>query len=319
MNEPSLFSRQVGRRDQRGIVLVVVLWVVMLLAVIAGSFSFSARSSVAVADNLVSLARVRALADAGIQRGLYELAKPEADADRWKAVGDAHVFSLDEVEIAVSLRDEAGKIDLNTANEVLLKGLFASIGLADEEVAQLLDAIIDWRDADDLPRPSGAELDRYQAEGLPYAPANAAFDSVETLRLVIGMTPEIYRMVEKALTVYSRQGGINSTVADREVLRALPNVDEEDIEAYLQQRESMLANGQRPTPFPQASGFEFAGSSGVYNLRARAVALNGLHFEREATARLIADKRQPFLILRWSEAQNTTSWQKDGVDVPPIP
>jgi len=48
----------------------------------------------------------------------------------------------------------------------------------------IADSILDWIDADDLPRSSGAELDYYRSAGLPYGPRNAIPVSLEELLLV---------------------------------------------------------------------------------------------------------------------------------------
>jgi len=290
-------------RFERGIALILVLWVITLLTVIAGSFVYGARSTALVAGNLVSIAKARALADAGIHRGLYELVKPESDGERWKADGRTNLFSLDDAEIRLVIREESAKIDLNTAHDDLLRGLLLSAGQDEEQANQILDAILDWRDADDLARSQGAERDRYEAMGLPYIPANAPFLTVDELQRVIGVTPSLYRKLADALTVFSTLPGINSTLAPRQVLLALPNVTEEEVDAYLVQREEMLAAGQVPLSFPQATGFEAGAASQVYNLRSIAKASDGTQFVREAVAKLAQDPKQPFIILLWQEGR----------------
>jgi len=292
-------------RYQRGIALILVLWVVTLLTVIAGSFVYSARSTALVAGNLVSIAKARALADAGIHRGLYELVKPANDAERWKADGRAHVFNLDDAEIRLVIRDESAKIDLNAANDALLKGLLLSSGLDEEQANQILDAILDWRDADELTRPQGAERDRYEAMGLPYIPANAPFRTVDELQRVIGITPGVYRKLAGALTVFSKLPGINSTLAPRQVLLALPGVTEADVDAYLAQREEMLAAGQAPLPFPQGADFGVGAgvAAQVYNLHSIAKASDGTQFVREAVAKVAQDPKRPFIFLLWQEGR----------------
>ena len=291
-------------QSERGIALILVLWVITLLTVIAGSFVYGARSTALVAGNLVSIAKTRALADAGVHRGLYELVKPAADAERWKADGRTNLFSLDDAEIRLVMRDESAKIDLNAASDALLKGLLLSAGQAEEQANQILDAILDWRDPDDLVHPQGAERDRYEAMGLPYIPANAPFQTVDELQRVIGITPELYRKLAGALTVFSKLPGINSTLAPRQVLLALPNATEADVDAYLAQREEMLAAGQVPPPFPQAAGFESGAASQVYNLRSIAKASDGTQFVREAVAKLAQDPKRPFIFLLWQEGRS---------------
>jgi len=287
-------------RFERGIALILVLWVVALLAVIAGSFVYGARSTALVAGNLVSFAKARALADAGVHRGLYELARPATDAERWKADSRTHVFSLDAAEIRLVMRDESAKIDLNTASDALLKGLLLSAGLDEEQANQLLDAILDWRDVDELTRPQGAERDRYEAMGLPYIPTNAPFQTVDELQRVIGVTPGLYRKLAGALTVFSRSPGINSTLAPRQVLLALPNVTEADVDAYLAQREEMLAAEQVPclsrrppgsNPVLQAKCIIFG------RLRKRRTVRSSSGRRRKVGTR----PKQPFIFLLWQE------------------
>jgi type II secretory pathway pseudopilin PulG len=58
-----------------------------------------------------------------------------------------------------------------------------------EEIA---DAILDWLDEDDEPRPYGAEFsDTYMQMQPPYKPANGPIDSIEQLLLVRGVTPQL--------------------------------------------------------------------------------------------------------------------------------
>jgi DNA uptake protein ComE-like DNA-binding protein len=57
-----------------------------------------------------------------------------------------------------------------------------------EEIA---DAIIDWIDADDLPRTNGAEDDYYTGLQPPYHCKNGPLDSLEELLLVRGVTQEL--------------------------------------------------------------------------------------------------------------------------------
>jgi general secretion pathway protein K len=290
-------------RPQRGVALILVLWVITLLAVIAGSFVYGARSTALTAGNLVSIAKARAFADAGVHRGLYELAKPTSDAERWTADGRQRAFGLDDAEIRLVMRDETAKVDLNTATDALLKALLMSVGLDDEQANRMVDAIVDWRDADDLARPQGAERDLYEALGLPYIPPNGPFQAVDELQRVVGMTPQLYRALAGALTVFSRQAGINSTLASRQVLLAMPGATAESVDAYIAQREEMLAAGQAPTPFPPALGFETATASQVYNLRSLAKASDGTQFVRDAVAKLTQDPRKPFVVLLWQEGR----------------
>jgi general secretion pathway protein K len=179
--------------------------------------------------------------------------------------------------------------------------LLLSQGLDQESAASLLDAILDWRDPDELVRPQGAERDQYEAAGYDYLPANAPFQSVDELRLVIGMTPDLMRRLQPLLTVYSLQSGINSRQAPRAVLLALPNVQAEDVEAYLGLREEAYTQLQMPTPFPQAAAYEASGNTQVYNLRSVVSLSDGARFASEAVVKLINQPDRPYVVMRWQE------------------
>lgn len=299
------------KHRQGGVALVLVLWVITLLAVIAGNFAFSMRSEAQIARNLISTAQARAFADAGIQRAWLELMKPPTDAQRWQANGELHEQTPQGAVLRVTLEDESGKIDLNTASDALLKGLFLSVGLSDEASTHLLDAVLDWRDADKLKRLHGAEEEGYRAAGKSYVPSDAPFETVDELQRVLGMNSELYRKLAPALTVYSRQSGVNTAVASARVLLAIPGVNPVMVEQYLAQRQSMLATGQKATGFPAAGAFASI-STGLptYMARSEARLPDGSAFVRLAVARLAQDPKRPVFVLGWGDGEAELTTEK---------
>jgi len=287
-----------GARRQRGIALILALWLTVMLTVIASGFAFSMRSEALAARNMISLAQARAAADGAVERTVFELSRT-ATPETWKRDGTPHTWKDGDVTLTASATDEAAKIDLNTANEVLLRGLFTNVGGADPDLAaHIADAILDWRDADDLTRPNGAEEADYRAAGLKYKPANAPFETVTELARVMGVTPAIYARVADTLTVHSRQAGINPLTASRNVLLALPNATPEVVDAYLAQRGEALQGNRPVPPFPLAQGFT-AGAGPVWRVRAVATLPDGVTFAREAVVSPSGDVRRPLVALAW--------------------
>ena len=287
-----------GARRQRGIALILALWLTVMLTVIASGFAFSMRSEALAARNMISLAQARAAADGAVERTVFELSRT-ATPETWKRDGTPHTWKDGDVTLTASATDEAAKIDLNTANEVLLRGLFTNVGGADPDLAaHIADAILDWRDADDLTRPNGAEEADYRAAGLKYKPANAPFETVTELARVMGVTPAIYARVADTLTVHSRQAGINPLTASRNVLLALPNATSEVVDAYLAQRGEALQGNRPVPPFPLAQGFT-AGAGPVWRVRAVATLPDGVTFAREAVVSPSGDVRRPLVALAW--------------------
>jgi general secretion pathway protein K len=278
-----------GRR-QRGIVLVVVLWVLALLGIIAASFSRQTRVEVRVAHNLVENAKAEALADAGVERAMLGLLDPN-EATVWRADGRPYLLALGEGRVRITLQDEAGKIDLNLASDEMLQGLFEAVGLSPGDAALMVDRVVDFRDPDDRRRPAGAEDPDYIAAGHPQGAKNAPFESVEELLQVLGMTREIYERVAPYLSVYSRRQ-VEPLSASPLVLEVLRRVAP-DLLARLQ--------GARQT----GVGAPLLIRPRTVAVRAEASTSGGGVFIREAILQRFARPQQPFRILEWRQRWQT--------------
>ena len=295
-------ARATGGRRERGVALIMVLWLTVMLTVVGGAFAFSMRSEALAARNAVAIAQARAAADGALDRTVLELLRPRTK-DSWKADGQYHQWKDGGLLLVSSAVDEGARIDLNTAAEPLLKNLFVVVGELDDAAASaLVDAIVDWRDPDDLRRPSGAEAADYRAANSKYVPSNRDFESVGELARVAGVTPTLYAKVAGTLTVHSRQRGINSLTAGRNVLLAIPGATPESVDAYVTARDEALVNNLPVQPFPPAAAFG-AGAGAVWRVRAEAFAEDGVTFVREAVVRATADPRRPYYALLWSEGE----------------
>lgn len=263
------------RRRQAGIALVIVLWVTALLGVIAASYTLSIRTETVLARNWVESAQARASAEAGVRIALLEfLGSNSGSSAGWRADGTVHQTTFNGSTLRIAIFDEGGKIDLNTAPGDLIGGLLRSVGVEDEERVRLVDAIMDWRDEDQLRRDNGAEEDDYAAAGLPYGPGDKHFSSVEELALVLGMTPALYRRLAGALTVYSGEAGINPVVAPRQVLLAVPGIDAVEMEHYLQLRQQDA--GDVPPSFGLPGRYlSLRRTSGIFSVQVEAQSAGG--------------------------------------------
>ena len=287
-------------RRERGIALIIVLWILTLLTLIASSFIHAIRTEIGIVGNSVARAKLDAAANAAVQRAILEIMKPPQLPDRWKTDGTSQSWNYHETPIQLSINDESAKIDINLVTEVLLRGLLRSQGVAEEDALALTDAIIDWRDLDSLKRPRGAEEAEYAAAGLRYKPSNAPFQSIEELRQVLGMTPALFVRLAPLITIYSRQSGINSQLASRDVLRAIPNVTDVQVDEYLKQRELARTNKQPVPVFTPATPFPSFGN-GVMTVRAEASSEDGATFVREAVVMRLPNPKRSYTFLRWRE------------------
>ena len=289
-------SRQ--RRD-RGIALLLVLWLTALLTVIAGGFAYAMRNEAMAARNTMSQAQGRALADGAVQRMAFELMRPRTLAEAWSPDGTVHTWAEGDARVNVNALDESGKIDINSAPETLLNGLLQTVGQVDAATAaRLVDAIGDWKDPDDLRRPNGAEAPDYQAAGLSYKPANALFESVAEVQRVLGMTPAIFARLAGSLTVFSGMPGINPSYASRAVLMAVPGATDAIVDTYISQRNAALAARQPLPVFPLGGG---GTAINVWRIRAEVTTADGAIFIREAVVRPGQPPGPAVTVLDWQQ------------------
>lgn len=300
MRRHSVRLRSEAGARSRGVALVVVLWVLVLLAVIAGNFAYIIRVELSAARNQVELAQARALVDAGIQRALYERLKPAADPTRWIDDGRPYEFQLEEGRVRVSIHSEAGKIDLNGAGPELMLALLQSVGVPDPAATALRDAILDWRDPDSTRRPAGAEAADYLQAGLDHLPANAPFVNIEELQQVMGMTPEIYARVAPMVTTAHGQPGIDPLVARPDVLRVFGGGNVDSLLQYRAQATEAARQGLPPPPLPVAIPYLNPGMAAAIpalTIRSEAELPSGVRWVRELTVRLRPSAAEPVEVL----------------------
>lgn len=245
---------------QAGVALVVVLWIVAALSLLAASFGLGIRRESKLALHWAETAQLEAAAEAAIHYAAFMVTHPDPNW-RWRADGSLYALSLDDFEMRVQVVDEGGKIDLNRADEPLLRGVLTYLSGDPDQAAAIASAILDWRDGDRDRRVGGAEADDYRAAGLAYGPADAAFGAVVEVRWVLGMTPQLTRALLPLVTVHSGQTGINPHLAPPEVLKALPGIDPAWVEAFVQAR-AQQPQGVSPLPLPQLPGVSFHSVSG---------------------------------------------------------
>jgi general secretion pathway protein K len=156
---------------------------------------------------------------------------------------------------------------------------------------------------DSLIHLNGAEDNAYLAAGKPYGAKDGPFDSVEELQLVLGMTPELYRRLKPALTVYSRQPGINPAVASPEVLLAIPGMGVNTVEQYMALREQNRKDGLPPPQPPLVDRHYIARTTGrTYSIHAQARLQSGVTAHITTIVDLRGrDPAAPFTVLSWRQ------------------
>ena len=189
-------------RARRGSVVVVVVWAVAIAAVLVAATQIVTFRQAVVGRETLARVQARWAARAGVEQmiAIMEFHLENADPDdpmapvrdmEEHALGGTSTGTwdirhfLDGVEWAGPL-DEGAKLNINTATRTQLTNL-------PNMTPDVVDAIVDWRDADDNVGQLGAERDYYTGRSMGYAPRNGSFRSVAELELVAGAWPKYVR------------------------------------------------------------------------------------------------------------------------------
>jgi type II secretory pathway component PulK len=174
-----------------GSALIIVLWALVLIGFLAGQYLDHNRQKASLAVNAWDKLR---------QTESVESVLNLFSTDSWPIasqmgkIGEWNRFSPDGIELWVKVDDESGRININSAPEGHIRDKI--LGLMGEELVNeadhLADAILDWRDEDELVRMHGAEVGFYQTSGLDYAPANGPFKVLTEMLLVRGVTTDLF-------------------------------------------------------------------------------------------------------------------------------
>lgn len=285
-------------RRQTGVVLVMVLWILALISVIAANYTLDSRLSTQRTRLLRDSARAASLAEAGIWRGVFESEQADGDGG-WEIDGSVHSFMMDDDTVRVAVTDVGGLVDLNRAQKPLLLGVLDSVEPDRKKARELVDALLDWRDADSRPRPFGAEDDDYAASGLGYGCKNAMFSTVEELELVLGFDADLVKRLKPLLTVHSQERRINFRSAPPQVLAVIPGFDERQLAAVLAARSSGNAEAAFAIVPPRAQKFLSHGRSRTYEIRSEAV-IGKVSSRLSVIVRFARFEGRPYTILNWS-------------------
>ncbi|HZW37071.1 MAG TPA: type II secretion system minor pseudopilin GspK, partial [Candidatus Deferrimicrobiaceae bacterium] len=219
------------RRNESGVALLITLLVLVLIVILAMEiFRTGARAAQTGAYGRDSI-RAAILAEAGVAAARIALreSSKHSQIDTLDQIWSRPVPAIDlgDGTILVTLEDEERKINLNKL--VLPNGIapdeqrlavFRRLLMILEIDPTIADAVVDWLDIDDTARVGGAESSYYLSLPYPYRAKNDLFDTIDEVRLVRGMTAELFEKLKPFVTIHS-SGAVNINTAPKEVLMAL--------------------------------------------------------------------------------------------------
>ena len=194
--------------NRRGFALIAAVWSLAAILAVAGAGAAIARDGSYASRNRLVLARGSWAREACIA------------ILQSKYAADPSIRELETVELGrgvwcnARLEDPENRVNLNAADAAALVAVLGR--------DSLVEALLDWRDADTTPHPRGAEGDWYRATGRT-PPRNAPLESVAELGLVRGFEDLGLDALEQRFTVRGT-GRINLNTASVETLQAVPGL-----------------------------------------------------------------------------------------------
>lgn len=286
---------------QRGIALVMVLWILLLVTISTGTYTIMARMDQLEAHTVLSGTQARLAAEAGMNLAVLSLRDPNEET-RLIPDGRPYLIQYEGIAVEVQVTDERGKLNVNKADEEALYNILSGHGMEAAEAELLSAAIKDWTDADEIERFNGAELASYESEGLEVGPGNREFIMPEELLQVLGMPWDLYVKIEPGITVFSESANPDPAYAPVEALLALPEMTEEDALNFVEERHSDESLDGAGPALPDGTVAMVRGRGLTYSILAKATLPNGVWDQVEATIRLGGSSDGfPFRVLRWRE------------------
>ncbi len=283
-----------GCGRQRGMAVVMAVAVVLLITTVALELHVNERANLLNAAGMRDRITLDQMAESGINLAMAILVKDRMDSESdslqedW-ADPETMATLVDELQfekgkLEVKIYDELSRIQINALvdfpgatafNEKQhqiwerfsgnLLSLYELLGdelgkmgeMEDTDTTTIINSVKDWLDKDDdITSINSAESDYYEELDPPYECKNGPFDHISEVRLVKGITPEIFSGIagtmglSNYITIYgavkveddkfSFPGKININTADLTVLKVLLPAESEDMaELMIEYREAV--------------------------------------------------------------------------------
>jgi general secretion pathway protein K len=258
-DRPECRSLPRSRTSQSGFALVAVIWTLGLITLLGMAVIVGARYRTKTSSNYASVTAAGIAAESAVNLAIATAltASPE------QAVNFPIRCRLPGGERAtITVEEETGKIDLNTASLAALTRFFTALTGDQSKGTRIAAQIIEFRNPKTQSTPATK-------------PAEARFTTVMQLDQFDGMSPRLFRAALRHVTVRSGRPEPDMEAASPAMLRLL-NV------------EPKQANARRGLPL-----------GGSITIRADISASDGARFIREALVSLEAGNGRPYVIREW--------------------
>lgn len=228
------------QNQRRGAALMLSLWALFLLSAMVISWALEIGSRLTLSGQANRFLEAEALACSGVEVAMHPRAKPGLPA----LVGG---FGRDQ-RYEVRITGEGGRLNINwvaappenPARLEVLRKYLENKGVDLNERDQMIDTLLDWIDPDNLVHLNGAE------DEPGYKPANRPLKRLEELKKIKGweeftsspdwdadFTLDSQPGGQSGGQAGGQTGGINLAWASRDVILALPGMDEMRVDQFL--------------------------------------------------------------------------------------
>ncbi|TPN04795.1 general secretion pathway protein GspK [Mesorhizobium sp. B2-1-3] len=204
---------------RRGAILVSVLWIMIFLGFLAVILRVQMTGVVASVRVTEDKASARILAEAGLSQAAAEIRAGPPDSVGKLSDQISSTITLPAGVASISARNEALRIDLNTAERPLIVGALRAAGAAPGTAEDLATKIIDHRAR---PTPPNGQ----PAGSAPQQAGNDTklFQTVSELAAFPGITPDMAIAIEPYVTVSSGLAGVRLEALDDGLLGDIPGL-----------------------------------------------------------------------------------------------
>ena len=263
--QPALSAPFSNRRG--GTVLVAVLLLVVLLSFIVVAFMQDATSRIKYYGLFHHQDDLRVDAYSALETSLAVINQfREIDGEIWgPAQGWSNPLEYagfdtgNGTRVNVRVRDESGRLGLESLDEFTLRLIFQELDFDLREAQELSDALLDWMDPSETRRLSGFGTSDYRNLDPPYSSANRPLRSWDELPLIHGFREAFWdegarplsrlRQFRDAISLYYN-GPVNLNAASPLVLRLLEAQGRLDLYTYENYRTG-LGSGYRDSGIPR--------------------------------------------------------------------
>jgi general secretion pathway protein K len=344
-----------ARGSQRGMAVIMALSMVLLLASAALELHMSERSNLLNAAALRDRLTLEQTAAAGVHAAMALLIKDRLESETdslqedWAdpdiLAGLAEEIPFEQGTLEVHITDEMGKIQINSLvrfpegrhfNEAqhrmwerFASGLLAMQEDLDESaVTTIINSIKDWLDSGDddaITGLSGAESDYYESLDPPYSAKNGPFDDLSEVRLVKGITPEIFNGVGGTaglgayVTVYGAEaagdegftfpGRININTAELPVLAALLPIEAAGLAPMIVEYRAALSGNQFSHDLTNVNWIKNVPGLSEVQIDPSLVTVSSNMFRIVAVARLDEARSAVTAVVQRLRPSETEPWQ----------